>query len=595
MKHRISVWVAAALGLALLLGGLAEVRAERPQAPYLLPEKTLGLIRVRDTKVLGERFQQTAIGRILEDEQIKPLVGDVSASLQNAWKQIEEQVGLPLDQLVSIPQGEVCLALVVPPESEPGAILLLDVHEKLPQFMKLLGTGEDLIRQRGGSVALEKIEGTEIGVYTGPEGRSAFLCDREGTVLIATSREILAYTLKRWNGGRDRSLADSNSFNSLMSRCANTADDPPQITWFVDPVEAVRTFARGGVAATGLALLPVLGLDGVKGVAGSITLATGEFDNVQHVHLLLDQPRAGVVQLVAMKSGDTTPESWIPPDIITYSTVNWDLQLTYDKAAMLYDSLTSPGEFGLEVQARVGEPLGLDFAKELLPMLEGRFTFAQYVEKPVRINSIATLVGVRVKSGEEFAPLFEKVIDKYSENLVPTFHAGTPYWALKLPEEAQERIRERNERPDRATIRTPEPCLAIIGNYLVASDSRTALHTAIDTHNDPSRRLADELDYKLIASKIKRQVGGDAPGMVQFSRPEEGMRFWYEMALADNTQQMLARGAEGNPLLADVDRALKDHPLPPFSVLAKYLAPSGGMMVNDETGVHWMSFTLSRK
>ena len=54
MEHRISVWVAAALGVALVCGSLAEVRAERPQAPYLLPEKTLGLIRVRDTEVAGD-------------------------------------------------------------------------------------------------------------------------------------------------------------------------------------------------------------------------------------------------------------------------------------------------------------------------------------------------------------------------------------------------------------------------------------------------------------------------------------------------------------------------------------------------------------
>jgi hypothetical protein len=30
-------------------------------------------------------------------------------------------------------------------------------------------------------------------------------------------------------------------------------------------------------------------------------------------------------------------------------------------------------------------------------------------------------------------------------------------------------------------------------------------------------------------------------------------------------------------------------------VLAKYLAPSGSMIVNDETGYHYMAFTLKRQ
>jgi hypothetical protein len=113
----------------------------------------------------------------------------------------------------------------------------------------------------------------------------------------------MEYTLKTWAGtavdnGPGQVLADNISFNSIMSRCAGAVDDPPQITYFVDPIELVRTVARGSVAATGLALIPVLGLDGVKGVGGSLTFASGEYDDLQHLHVLLDNPR-GRRQLLA--------------------------------------------------------------------------------------------------------------------------------------------------------------------------------------------------------------------------------------------------------------------------------------------------------
>jgi hypothetical protein len=122
-----------------------------------------------------------------------------------------------------------------------------------------------------------------------------------------------------------------------------------------------------------------------------------------------------------------------------------------------------------------------------------------------------------------------------------------------------------------------------------------AFRECVLTSSDLSRGLANSLDYKLIASKIKRQQGGNAPGLVQFSRPEEGLRFWYDIATADNTKQLLARQSDNNQFFGTLDKALKDHPLPPFSVLSQYMSPGGGMMVNDETGLHYSSFTLKRK
>ena len=614
MKKSLFRWFAL-LGVALALAASVcrPALAERPSAPRLLPEKTLAYVRVTDTPTLVERFRDTSLGRIVKDEQVRPLVAQLYGSVENAWKQIEDRVGLPLGELLKIPQGEICVAFVAPPEQPPGLVVLLDVKNQLPSAYKLLGRGEDALLENGGTKVEEKIGDQPVSVYTGRDGNSILLHEREGTLLFANSKPLMEYLLKSWSGTAvdskgqlHKTLSDNNSFNSIMSRCAGSVDDPPQLTYFVDPIELVRSLTRGGFAATGLALIPVLGLDGLKGVGGSITFSTGEFDDVQHMHVLLDNPRAGVVELLAMKSADVTPESWIPPDVITYNTLNWDFQHTFDKAAGLYNSLTSEKEFQMEVQRRISERLGVDFEKDVLPAMEGRVSFAQWVEKPVRINSITSLIGVKLKDAKAFEPTMQKVLDKFADNVEKKSYAGTTYWAVKVPEGGRRGPFGRRipndgqpaaggEQPAGPTLRQPDPCIALVGDYLLGTDSFAALQAAINTHNDPSRRLASELDYKLIASKIKRQVGGDAPGFVQFARPEEGMRFWYEMAITEDTRRMLARGAENNPLLKDVDQALKDNPLPPFSVLAKYLAPSGSMMVSDETGYHYMSFTLKRQ
>jgi hypothetical protein len=574
--------------LALLVAVLTSVaQAERPVAPKLLPEQTLGLIRVTDTPLLIERFRETAIGRIGQDEEVKPLVSQLYATAQEFWGEIEDRVGLPLDQLLKIPQGEIAVAFVAPPEQRPAVVVILDAKDHMPQAKKLLERGEALLIENGGTKVMEQIEGNEVAVYTGRGGNEVFLIERDGSLVIVSTRDVTKSVLAAWDGKAEKTLADSDKYNSIMSRCAGAVDDPPQVTWFIDPIEGARTLGRGWPGATFLALIPVLGLDGVKGAGGSITFATGEFDDVMHMHILLDNPRSGVVEMIAMSSGDTTPETWVPADVVSYTTLHWKLDETFDVAARLYNSLMNEGAFQQEVQTRVSDRIGVDFEKDVLPALDGRFTVVQWVEKPVRLNSITTLGGVKLKDPAAFKPTLDKALEKFAENVEKSSYGGVTYWAVKVPDQPQ------NE--NGPMLRRPTPCFAILGDYLLATDSQAALQEAIKTNSQPSEGLAHELDFKLIASKISRQVGGDAPGMIQFSRPEEGLRFWYELATSDDTKGRLQRGAENNRYLKSLDQALKDNPLPPFAVLAKYLAPGGAMMVNDETGVHYSSFTLRRK
>jgi hypothetical protein len=581
------VWVA--LGCWLLA---ANAWADRPTAPYLLPESTLAYARIGDVPTLLERIKETSLGRMASDKDMQPLVEQLYGSAQNAWTQIEDRVGLPLNELLQVPQGEVCLAFVAIPDQQPGVVLIFDIKDQAERAEKLLAKGEELLADRGVTKASDEIAGQQVSIYTGPDGNGICRFEREGTLVVSTSRELTRLVVLAWDGKAEKTLVDNAKFTSIMSRCGGAVDDPPQITFFVDPVETFRMLARGSSAAITLALLPVLGLDGVLGVGGSITLASGEFDRIQHIHLLLENPRAGVVQLLAMKSADTTPEPWVPHDVVSYMTINWDFQYTFDQGAVLYNSLMDEGALQAEVQRNVSERLGADFEKEILPALEGRVTLVNWVERPVKINTIANLIGIRLKDPAAFQPTLEKILARFEDRVEMKSFGGQTYWTIDAPEP---RFQRNLSEIDREALAPPDPCVAILGNYLLITDRASALIEAVKTAAEPELSLAGELDYKLIASKIKRQVGGDAPGFVQFNRPEEGMRFWYDLATADDTRGRMERRAKNSVLFRDLDQALTDNPLPPFSVLRRYLAPGGGMMVNDETGLHYMSFTLRRK
>lgn len=73
------------------------------------------------------------------------------------------------------------------------------------------------------------------------------------------------------------------------------------------------------------------------------------------------------------------------------------------------------------------------------------------------------------------------------------------------------------------------------------------------------------------------------------------MRSFYELATSPTTRRRLDELAQSNQGLRLLNDALRDNPLPPFSVIAKYLAPGGGMLVSDQSGLHYTAFVLRRE
>lgn len=588
------------------LGLASPALAERPNSALLLPESTLAVFRVADSRDLVERFQQTAAGRIGNDEQVKPLVGQLYSSIGEAFAAIEEEVGLSLDKILALPQGEICLAVTAPPAGLPAFMLIVEVGDQVPSIDKLLERLDEVARQRGSEKSTETVGDVELISYTFGSGdrEKLTLFLRDGVLVAGNHGDQIKDLLAAWDGKLDpdnKRLASNRRFTTVVNRCQGDKDNPPQILWYVDPVTLAKVSLRNNATAqVGLAILPVLGLDGLQAIGGSITMATEEFDEIQHLHILLEEPRSGVIEAIALASGDVTPEPWVPVDCSTYITLNFDVERSYDSIAKVYNSIRGENALQNEVQRNINDRLELDFERDLLAACNGRFTMLTWVQRPIQLGSQTNVIGVQLKDPKAFGEVVDKFTKKFADRLEKSAYGTTTYWRVKTerPQEA-EAPRDGDEgarrRRLRMSIRNPEPCFAILGDYLLFSDSVQALEHMIVTSSDPSKGLANDLEFKLILSKMRRQPGGANPSMIAFSHPEESMKMFYELVQGEELRGELTRRAERNPFFKNVDKALNENPLPPFAVIAKYLAPSGGLMTTDETGIHYASFTLRRK
>jgi hypothetical protein len=566
--------------------------AQRPTAAHVLPEDTLLYLRLADTAETVKRFQQTALGRISRDPTMQPLVSQLYGSAVEAFAEVEQRIGASLDDLLSLPEGELCFAVVPTEQGRPAPVLLVDVGQRMPIVQRMFERIEALLAEQGAQKAEETAGDVRVTVHTlrGEGQRQLVYMERDGVVLVTADLDVAKSVLAAYRGEAERTLADNPDFNTVMRRCAGNAEEPPDAALYVDPIGLFSRLSRGNLAAeTTLALLPALGLDGVRGAGGSIAFATEEYDALIHLHLLLDSPRTGVLEMIALKSGDVRPEPWVPADVASYITLNWDLYKTYTTFAGIYDSIRGEDALADSFESRANERLGIELREEFLDALDGRVTYITCMVKPARLNSRANLIGLKLKDAKAFRKTFDKFLARQGAQLAKDAFAGVTYY--RAPTREQPPADDQQPR----LMRRPDPALAILDDYLLLTDSSDVLKQVISAKQSHGASLADQLEYRLIASKIRRLPGGETPGMIAFDRPEEGMRLWYELATGDTSRQRLSQGAENNRFFRALDDALRDNPLPPFAKIARYLAPSGSLLTNDESGLHYVSFTLRRK
>ncbi len=125
MTHltRIGSTIGLAFGMMWSMGG--ELQAiERPSAPRLFPDTTLAYVRVDDTREFRDKMRISTMGRLADDPQIKPIISEFYGTITDSLSQMQEVIGIDLDELLSIPNGEMAIALL-PTKTNPAICMLL--------------------------------------------------------------------------------------------------------------------------------------------------------------------------------------------------------------------------------------------------------------------------------------------------------------------------------------------------------------------------------------------------------------------------------------------------------------------------------------
>ncbi len=567
--------------------------AQRPSAPRLLPNKTLAYLRIDDTRDLKAKMGETGMGKMMADPQIAPILGTFYSTFVGQLQGMQDAIGLNLDELLSVPNGELAVA-VVATKTEPAFVIMLEAGEEMPALEVLLDRGRQAAENSGGSYAekeVGKISIRSLGGRRGGDGLHYFI---DSGVMVGSNRADYAEQLAMiWtgNGIDHKPLADNRDFTTIMSRCVGTEGERPQVSFFVDPLAIVREAGKnsGGSIAL-LAGLKTFGVDGIKGVGGSAIIAPNEFDSIIHGHLLLNANRQGIMKVLRPKAGPTVPENWVSEQVNSYFTANWEIEKTFNAIENLIDTFAGEGTVENRFVKEANKNLDIDFRNDIIAQVDDRLTLVQLIVPPKKINSQANVYAIHVKNPSRMkTEVLPKIVEKIKSTGGPEmksklFGDATIYYLdIQVPD-----AEERN-------IRIPSPCFCILEDQFVASDSLQALEEVVKFNSSGDGLLSDSIEFKLVQDRIKAQLKNSEMSILAYQRPEEAMRLMYDLATDPNNIDNLERIAENNPFLLSLITAVRSKKLPPFEVFAKYLAPGGAFIVDEENGIHYTGFSMRRE
>jgi hypothetical protein len=577
------------LALAVLSAGHCASAAARPPAARLFPDDTCIFAAVPSVPDLKTKFMNSSTGRMAQDPQVAPLLAHFYGGVLEAAAEVKRQTGLGLDEIMSIPQGEIAFGLAPPVEDarEPSLLFLIDGGSESGKLHTLIELARKEADSRGGKRSEEAVGGTTVVSYELRDGRErAAYFEREGVVVFGNNPAAVRHVLSAWNGEKVKSLAENQKFAAAMERCRNPGGEEPNLLFFIDPIALFKAGARGNTGMQiALAMLPTLGLDGFGGIGASMTFDAGQLDSIMHAHVLLDNPRTGVFDVLALESGDTNPETWVPNDVQMYMTFHWQFERSLKNLARLIDSFQSEGTFERELKRRF-ERTGTDPGKDILPHLEGRVTIATRIEHPATINSRSFLIAAKLKDTEAVAKALESVFTTNEQALEKKSFADKQYYHVKP---------QGPETDPNVPRRRPDFSFGILGDYLVFADRPSLYEKAVATLQTPDESLAKSLDYKIVVGRAKRLAGNAKLGAIIFDRPDESLRFVYDLVAGESGRNFIRQQGEREGPFKLLNSTLEANPLPPFAVLERYLAPTGAVITDDETGIHFIAFGLKRK
>lgn len=540
---------------------------ERASGEKLFPKETLAFFSVSNVPEMKKKWDKTSIGQMLHDAQLQPFLDDVKKKIDEGSKQVEDEIGVSLDALLELPQGELSLAVMEQPARKFGFVLLLEFGDKQETVDKLLEKMAEELKEEEAEHSTEEIDKVTLHVYSlksdddNPFKTLTYFVDDKCLVFsneVAAMKEVLS----RWDGSSDDTLAQNDQFSHIMTQCKPESGEP-LVKMFMNPIGLINTgisvaqnfFPQAGMV---VGFLPMFGLDAMKGWGGIADFDEGEFEGIGNFYFYCDSSK-GLMGMFSFPATQLTPPKWIPASVGSYTMLNWNVLGAYTAIESMVDQFQGKGATARFLDMQASEGPMIHYKKDILDHLDGKIQVIQSLSE----------------AAEEGAPpipdFFVALGLKDATKMKKTLAAAAKASGSKMEsrEFNGEKIYDINQPGTDNTV-----SIAVSEGNLVVTNDTPLLENMLRGKTAQRAPLVDSADYKKIAKFFPAKASS-----IMFQRSDAQLKVYYNLLKNANS---------------DFLEGIDPSKLPPFEAIAKYFQASGGFMVPDKKGIKSVSYSLKR-
>lgn len=530
----------------------------------LLPKDTLLFFTIPDVAGAKEQWNESTTGALFKDPEFQPFLDDVKKKLAELSKNVEDELGVTIDDLVEIPQGEVTFALMEKPARKLSAVLMVDYGDGKETIEKLLKKMHEALEDEAEHSA-EDVNDVEIHTFTfkNAEAENPFKTlsyfNDSSYVVFGSEVEALKSVLELWEGDSSDTLASNEVFKYCMERCHDESGDPT-VKFFMNPIGLIQSglnMAQSIQPQVGMVspFLPMLGFDKLKGWGGASYVATGDFDSVSKTFVYADSP-TGVLNVFQFPATEITPPKWVSAGVSMYFGGNWNVAGAYQAIEGLVDMFQGRGALARLMDQAANAGPGIHPKKDVLDLLDGKFHVVQGVEAGEGDEPLAQkfFVALAVKDGAKAKKLLGTLAKMDGADVETREFNGETVYEIALPQGDQ------------------TMSFAVAEGQLVVTND-TAMLEGMLRATSSGASLVDSAVYKKIAKHFPAKTS-----MISFQKSDAQLKALYD----------LVKNAENQEFLEGIDL----QKLPPFETLQKYLRASGSYTIPDKKGALMIGFQL---
>jgi len=616
---------------AILLALLASTatRAESRSAASLLPENTKGYVSVPNLNQLLETWGDTQLGQLLEDQQLRPFVDQILASIRDNGSSLQLRLGVSLSDLEPVTSGELCLAAMEPAGEDTFAtVIICNVEGRATQVRALLEKVNAGLHARKATQQVKTIHTRQVTIYSvpglhGPEsGHQICYAVNQQKLIVADHVDAMKVILARWNDKSLKSLKDQPAYQEVLKR---TALETGNLSWYVEPFGYARVLRSAmGHRKRGtdrVKMLQSQGFDAIAAVGGQVALKTSDHEILHRTFVYAPGDKELAARMLDFPNGSQLhPAPWIPANVNNYVALRMKMAEAFEYSASLVNAITKSDNFFEEFLTNLEQDQNgprVNLRRDLIAHLGDEVTLISDMQEPITPKSDRFLVAVEVKDTEAVARTvaqalqadptaksheinglmiweitnqpeddeFELAVDVEVDGA--RFNFGTPRGDTEETEEAQPSL--------------PNSAIAVIdGKLLVSSHVEFIVEVARQMQQSASESLGESADYNRVSTELSKLSTSEESFRI-FSRSDDTYQATYELirqGRVGESESLVARllnRLNGEKGTAKHEQKMDGSKLPGFEYVRQYLGPVGAVVETQADGWMISGFLLSHE